>query len=122
MFMILRLPLSVRVLALATGLLGAGQAAQASTCEDLRASIEENIRAKGVQAFSVRVVEASAAVPGRVVGTCDMGARKIVYARTEGSAAPSAAASQPVRTASRRETIITECRDGRVITSGSCPK
>ncbi len=102
--------------------------AQAVTCEALQASIEAKIRSKGVEHFAVRVVEAASSAGGRVVGTCERGARKLVYVRTPearsalGQPRPASAASAaaPARATSQPPPVITECADGRVLTKGSC--
>jgi hypothetical protein len=90
--------------------------AQAVDCEALRTQIEARIRANGVAQPQVRVVEAAASAAGRVVGSCERGAKKIVYT----ASATAAGASAPA--APRRASVITECADGRVITEGSCRK
>ena len=82
----------------------AGAAGAADTCEPLRAQIDTKIRSLGVERFTLTVVETAASAPGKVVGTCDRGAKKIVYLR-----APSEAA-------------ITECKDGTVSVDGRCGK
>lgn len=89
--------------------------AAAVTCEELQASIEARIRANGVANFSVMAVDVAASAPGRQVGTCDLGRKKIMYLR--GPAAAASAASAP-----QRPGIVTECADGRVVRDGSCKK
>lgn len=97
--------------ALLAGLLIA-TAAQATTCESLRTQIEARIAAAGVARFSVTVVEADAPAPGRAVGSCDMGRRKIVYLQAPAASTSSAAGSEPP--------MLTECRDGRISLGGDC--
>jgi hypothetical protein len=64
----------------AMALLAAAQAtAQTSSCESLRSEIEAKIRASGVAEFTLSVVDAASPAPGKVVGTCDRGAKKVVY-------------------------------------------
>lgn len=105
----------------------AGLLAAASTpghalpCEELRRSVEAKIRARGVAAFSVVVVDAAASAAGPVVGSCDLGTRKLVYLRGAGPAA-SAAAAVPAPRPPAKAAVITECADGRVITTGTCRK
>jgi len=89
--------------------------AQQDPCEELRAQVEAKIAANGVTQFAVLVADANAPVNGQVVGTCAMGAKKIVYARTGDT---STAATPPRREAP----ILTECRDGSTSVGGSCPK
>lgn len=102
-------------LALAALTLSIGSAtAQTDNCEPLRAQIEAKIRAAGVTSLSVTVVDAAASAPGRVVGSCDRGARKILYLQTPGQ--PGA---RP-RPAARDEALLTECKDGTVKVGGDC--
>jgi hypothetical protein len=50
-------------------------------CEDLKSEIGAKLDAKGVKKYSLEIV-ANADVGGRkVVGSCDGGAKKIVYSR-----------------------------------------
>ena len=100
--------------ALGLGLI-AGGALAADICEPLREHNEFQIASTGATGFAVVVVDADAEVPGKVVGTCARGARKLVYVRgagSEGVARPLAAA---LASRSKDEDIITECRDGTVV-------
>lgn len=105
----------------------------ADNCEPLRARIEAQIAGTGVTGFSITTVDAAAPVPGQVVGSCDNGAKKIVYARGSGAvarppAAPAASAPaqaaparpKAARKSTRDHDILTECRDGSVSMGGSC--
>ena len=106
-------------LALAAVLL-AGGAWGAEGCDTLRTQIEAKIRAAGVMQFSLVVVDAGAAAAGKTVGSCDRGAKKIVYAQSA-----AAGASSPPRPAPARPTrapILTECRDGSVSVGGDCKR
>jgi hypothetical protein len=49
-------------------------------CNELKSQIEAKIKAQGVKSFSLEVV-AGDARDGKVVGSCDGGAKKIVYKR-----------------------------------------
>lgn len=98
---------------LAAGLALCSTASLASNCESVRAMIDARIAATGVGAYTLTVVEAAAEAPGKVVGNCDAGARKIVYLK--GSAA---APSRKLRS----EGILTECKDGTVSVGGDCRK
>lgn len=94
----------------------AGSAAAAEDCEALRARIEAQIAAAGVAQFTVRTVDALAPAEGQVVGSCELGSKKIVYRRADGSR------SEPAAPAARgTERILTECRDGSVRVGGDCP-
>lgn len=111
----------------------AGAAGAAASCEALQAQIEAKIRAAGVAQFTLTTVDAGARAVGKVVGTCALGARKIMYVAGPSAgpsaapmATPSAAASTPrARAAPSRpgtEAILTECRDGSVSMGGDCKK
>lgn len=85
-------------------------------CSAIRAGIEAKVRGSGTHNFTLSTVAADARVPGKVVGSCDRGAKKIVY--LQGAASSPAVHDMP-RTPER---IITECRDGSVSADGRCPK
>ena len=51
------------------------------SCEELKAELEAKIQAKGVKAFTLTIVPQDEKTDLRVVGTCDGGAKKIVYKR-----------------------------------------
>jgi len=106
------LPLLV---SLASAGLAAGAAA-AEDCEALRARIETRITAAGVAQFSVSIVEATAPAEGQVVGSCELGSKKIVYRRSGGNRVEPASAPR----APGGERILTECKDGTVTVGGSC--
>jgi hypothetical protein len=91
----------------------AGSAGAATNCDPLRDQIDAKISAAGVVRYSVTVVDSGDSVTGRIVGSCDLGKKKIVY-RQETSAEPQAAA--------RAEPVLTECREGYVAVGGDCRK
>ncbi len=98
-------------LALSAALLGlTAPAGAAETCEAIQARIDAKIRASGVQAFTLRTVDAAAKIEGKVVGSCDLGTKKIVYA--QGGPAPRPG----------KDAILTECKDGTVSLGGDCRK
>lgn len=74
-----------------------------NNCEAIRARIDAKVRASGTKDYAVTVVGAEAKVAGRVVGSCELGTKKIVYTRL-----------------TRDNEVITECRDGRVVRGGDC--
>jgi Protein of unknown function (DUF1161) len=105
----------------------AGAAHGAEDCEALRTRIESKIAAAGVSRFAVTVVDASATAAGQVVGSCELGSKKVVYERDVGpvrEGVPSAAAPSPASGApsSGSEPILTECKDGTVSVGGDCKK
>jgi len=96
----------------------AGAAHGAENCEALRSQIEAKIAASGVTRFSVTTIDANAQVTGQVVGSCDLGSKKIVYQR-EGAPPADGATARPAP-APAGERILTECKDGTVTVGGSC--
>jgi hypothetical protein len=94
----------------------AGAAAAAEPCETLRAQIEARIAAAGVTRFTVTAVDASTVAAGQVVGSCELGSKKIVYQREPATGAE-AAAPRP-----GGDQILTECKNGRVSIGGDCPR
>jgi hypothetical protein len=68
--------------------------AQAKPCEELKTEIAAKLDAKGVKGYSLDIVAKDAdAGDGKVVGTCEAGAKKIVYKK--GAAAAEAPAKAP---------------------------
>ncbi|HEY8354807.1 MAG TPA: DUF1161 domain-containing protein [Methylophilaceae bacterium] len=61
-------------------LIGHTQAA-IKPCEELKEEIAAKIESKGVQSYTLKVVPIDADEPGRQVGTCDGGTKKIMYVR-----------------------------------------
>lgn len=105
--------------------------ALSDTCEAVRSDIERKIRAAGVIELSVTVVESGASAPGKVVGNCAQGSKKIVYLRPQSAqsetAPPTAPATAPAisaTAASKPETapVLTECKDGSIAVGGKCKK
>jgi hypothetical protein len=94
-------------------LLNGGTAvAQAGNCEPLREQIAARFKAGGLAQVQLVVVDAAASAPGRVVGSCERGTRKIVQLGAGG---------MPPKAASRQdEAILTECKDGTVRMGGTC--
>ncbi len=59
----------------------AGTASAKVTCDDVKAKIEAKLQGKGVKAYTLTIVPKDEASDLRVVGTCDGGAKKILYKR-----------------------------------------
>lgn len=57
----------------------AAQAAQ--SCEELKTTIAAKIDAKGVKHYTLDIVDNDKAGDAKVVGSCDGGTKKIVYAK-----------------------------------------
>jgi len=55
--------------------------AQAKPCEELKNEITKKLEDKGVKTYTLDVVEKAKDADGKVVGTCEGGAKKIVYRR-----------------------------------------
>jgi Protein of unknown function (DUF1161) len=109
----LRLALTLLPLLLACG------ASRADNCEAIRSQIESRIKAGGVASFTLVTVDAGASAAGKLVGTCALGAKKILYG--VGSPAPGATAgAKPARRES--EAMLTECRDGSMSLGGDCKR
>ena len=73
--------MKVLLATMALALMTAPAIAEVKPCEELKSEIEAKIKAKGVGEFTLTIVEKDAAEDGTVVGTCDGGAKKIVYKR-----------------------------------------
>lgn len=87
--------------------------AQAANCDSIRAGIDAKIRASGASGYTLAVVAADAKVDGKVVGSCERGTKKIVYATGAPASAPRAVAPTDAP-------ILTECKDGTVTRGGDC--
>lgn len=106
----------------ATALLACSAAAghaQGASCDAIRAQIDAKVRASGVNDFTLAVLDAEAPSSGRVVGSCELGTKKIVYERSASAPQPAQPAQQP-RSRSKSSPIITECKDGTVSVGGDC--
>ena len=82
----------------------------ANNCEAIQQQIEARIKASGATGWTLTTVPVDAQLPGKVVGQCDLGRRKIVY---QAGTSAAARAEAP---------ILTECKDGSVSLGGDCPK
>ena len=102
-------------------------AAAAQTCEAIRAQIDQKVRATGTADFTLTTVPAESAAVGKLVGTCDLGTKKILYTRVGPAAsAPAVAAAPAVKPnrakAAGAEPMLTECKDGSMSVGGDCKK
>lgn len=50
-------------------------------CEDLKSEIDAKLQAKGVKSYTLDIVASDAVKDQTVVGSCEGGSKKIVYAR-----------------------------------------
>jgi hypothetical protein len=55
--------------------------AAGKSCDELKTEIQAKLDAKGVQHYTLDVVDKDAEAAGKVVGTCEAGSKKIVYTR-----------------------------------------
>ena len=69
------------ILGLALFSLAGSALAAAKPCEELKAEIDARLKAKGVAAYSLEVVDKGSAGDKTVVGTCEAGSKEIVYQR-----------------------------------------
>ena len=120
------LSLAMAVLAMAAAVAPLPAAAQPDNCEPLREQIAARIRAGGIAQPQLQVVDQDTATPGRVVGTCGQGRRKIVWlAGTAGGATPATRPASGASAPSARradDDLLTECKDGRVLRGGDCSR
>lgn len=74
-------------------------------CDTLKAAINGKIRDNGVREYWIEVVEASAEHPGKVVGSCEGGTRKIVYIKGLKARGVASATARPTAQASQENTV-----------------
>jgi len=70
-----------RIVAAAALLSFVCSAANATSCDEVKAKIEDKIKARGVKSYTLEVVAAAEAQDHKVVGSCERGGKKIVYTR-----------------------------------------
>lgn len=61
----------------------------AKPCDELKGEIDAKLQAKGAKGYSLDIVAADAVKDQKVVGSCEGGTKKIVYARGGTPSAPS---------------------------------
>ena len=54
-------------------------AAAIKPCEELKDEIDKKLQAKNAKSYTLEIVDKDKQAEGQVVGTCDGGAKKIVY-------------------------------------------
>lgn len=73
----------MKQLMLAMGLLSAATSAfAAKSCEELKAEIDAKLKAKGVASYTLEIVDKGSVTDKKVVGSCELGSKEIVYQRT----------------------------------------
>ena len=65
----------------AGGLLAQPAPSRIKPCEELKQEIEAKLKAKGVKGYTLEIVQADQVKDQKVVGSCEAGKKKIVYAR-----------------------------------------
>ena len=65
--------------AVVTGLSLLASSAVWAGCDDVKAKIEEKIKARGVEKFTLTIVDKGAQIDGKVVGNCENETKLIVY-------------------------------------------
>lgn len=68
------------VLAAAAAAMSPAFAASGKSCEELKAEIAAKLEANHVKNFSLEIVEADKVADKKVVGSCERGSKKVVYA------------------------------------------
>ena len=94
--------------------------AQGAGCDAIRAQIDAKVRASGVNDFTLSVLDADTPSSGRVVGSCEMGTKKIIYERSASAQQPQRQPQSPGSKPGKSSPMITECRDGSVSVGGTC--
>ena len=69
-------------------------------CSELKTKIDDGLKAKGVQNYTLTIVPMADAADGKVVGSCDGGTSKIVYSR--GASTPAAAPAKETAPAEKK--------------------
>jgi hypothetical protein len=88
-------------------------------CEQLRSEVVRRYEAGGIASPEIQLLASSAATSGKVVGSCELGTKKLVHV---GAKAGPSSASSPMNAKSSRASapVLTECKDGTVSMGGSC--
>lgn len=86
--------MKVRISFIALALLSVSFVAHAS-CDDVKSGIDAKIKANNVSNYTLDVMAKDQAGDGKVVGTCDGGAKVIVYTRGAAGKGAADAASKP---------------------------
>lgn len=89
--------------------------AHAIGCEELRTSILQKLARAGAPKATIAIVDASQPGPGRVIGSCDTGTKKLLHT-TEASGTPAAPRKMP----RKDDEVLVECFDGQRYTDGPC--
>jgi hypothetical protein len=88
-------------------------------CEQLRSEVMRRYEAGGIVAPELQLLPSSAATTGKVVGSCDLGSKKLVYLAAKEMSSPASAPARAKASAAGMP-VLTECKDGTVSMGGSC--
>lgn len=69
------------VLATVMVMLAGSALAAGKPCDELKSEIDAKLQAKGASGYSLQAVDKGSATDGKVVGTCEGGAKVLVYKR-----------------------------------------
>jgi Protein of unknown function (DUF1161) len=139
-FSCLRAPLFAPLLSLA--LMALVSPVRADSCEAIQASIRAKIEAKNagtrLSTFSLKAIDKDEPSSGRIVGSCDNGAKRILYtanglatagvgmgagevvaAKVDSAVQSDMAAPLRVKKP-KTGAVLTECRDGSTPVKGEC--
>jgi hypothetical protein len=105
--------------ALAAACCTAPSFAAGKDCEQLRSEVVRRYEAGGIASPEIQLLPSSAATSGKVVGSCELGTKKLVYAGAKGVSAP-ASSLVSAKPPDARAPVLTECKDGTVSMGGSC--
>lgn len=70
-----------QMMVLLAALVTAGAAYAMKPCEELKTEIAAKIEANGVKSYDLEIVDNDKVGDGKVVGSCDGGTKKIIYAK-----------------------------------------
>lgn len=106
-----------RFIALLSFLSVAASSCYAVECESLKSEIEHKIKDSGVTNFTLWVAETTASVPGKLVGTCENGSKKIFYIKgttneDQSNQAVSSSKDMGASGKPRAPALLTECKAG----------
>ncbi len=105
------------VVALAAACCAASGLAAGKDCEQLRSEVARRYEAGGIASPELQLLPSSAAASGKVVGTCELGSKKLVYGGAKGTSASSPTSA---KSPGAGAPLLTECKDGTVSMGGSC--
>jgi hypothetical protein len=70
-------------------------AASATPCDEVISSIDGKLKTRGVSGYTLEAIPVAEVKNQHVVGVCEVGAKKIIYTRTQSTAAAAAPVETP---------------------------